>query len=101
MENTSSSLKSIVRKDFRLQKSRRAINVSLALLLFVGFAFALSVLAFVLTLINGAGNSLFPAPFLIVVRIVQFATFIWSIFYFVNTSISHFELLAEPNDSPE
>jgi len=97
MGNTTASTETVVSKSDRLQKSRRAINVSLALLILFGFAFALSMVA----LIIGAHSYVFSVPVLIVIRVVQSVTFIWSIFHFVNTVISHFELLAEPNDSTE
>ena len=97
MGNTTASTETVVSKSDRLQESRQAINVSLALLILFGFMFALSMVA----LFIGEHSYVFSEPILIVIRIVQFLSFIWGIFYFVNKVISHFELLAEPNDSTE
>ena len=97
MGNTTASKEIVVSKSDRLQESRQAINVSLALLILFGFMFAFSMVA----LFIGEHSYVFSGPVLIVIRVVQSITFIWSIFHFVNTVISHFELLAEPNDSSE
>ena len=96
MESIPSTVKSTVCKSVRIQKSRQAINRSLALLLLTTFVVLLAALA---TLEGRTG--FFPLAIIIPTRIVNVATFIWSIFHFVNTVISHLELLAEPNDSPE
>jgi len=97
MGNTATSKETIVSKSLRLQKSRRAINVSLAWLVATSFSVGFAALA----LVAGGEGSAFPPLFRVAIGIVQVTAFIGCIFVFVNTVISHFELLAEPNDSPE